>query len=322
MREVTASLCIGLLLDYWIGDPEWLWHPVRGIGWLIGRLEQGLRYIFPRTSGGELTAGVLLAVLVSVLTAGVSAGILWLAGLLHPLARFVLMCLMCGQLLAAKSLRTESMKVYEALKKDDLPGARYAVSRIVGRDTEELSPDGVTKAAVETVAENCSDGVVAPMFWMLLFGPVGGFFYKAVNTMDSMVGYQNERYRYFGRAAARLDDLVNWIPARLTGALFVAAAWLLPGYDGCGAFRIWRRDRRKHKSPNSAQSEAACAGALGIQLAGDASYFGVVHKKPFIGDALRAVEPEDIVRANRLMYAATILAAGVWILAAAAWMRI
>ncbi|MDO5406948.1 MAG: adenosylcobinamide-phosphate synthase CbiB [Eubacteriales bacterium] len=308
MKEYAAAACIGFILDFIIGDPEGWWHPVRGIGWLIGRLEPVLRRWFPGTREGELAAGGVLVLLVTGITTGAAAALILAAGLLHPWVRFGLMSVMCGQILAARSLKTESMKVYRVLKTGDLEAARRAVSMIVGRDTKALTAAGVTKAAVETVAENASDGVVAPLVWMLIAGPAGGFFYKAVNTMDSMVGYRNEQYLYFGRAAARLDDLVNWLPARITGLLFVAAAWLLPGFDGQGAWRIWRRDHRCHKSPNSAHGEAACAGALKVQLAGDAYYFGVLHRKPTIGDDIRPVEPEDIVRANRLMYLASVMA--------------
>ena len=200
------------------------------------------------------------------------------------------------------------MKVYEALKKDDLEGARYAVSMIVGRDTQVLDATGVAKAAVETVAENTSDGVIAPLIYLAIGGPILGFMYKAINTMDSMVGYKNDKYMYFGRCAAKLDDVVNYIPARISALLMIAASFL-PGkaYDGKGAWRIWRRDRRKHASPNSAQTEAVCAGSLGVQLAGDASYFGKIVKKPTIGDALRPVEYEDIKRANGLLYRTAIL---------------
>ena len=179
---------------------------------------------------------------------------------------------------------------------------------IVGRDTEHLTEEGVAKAAIETVAENTSDGVIAPMLYTALGGPVLGFLYKAVNTMDSMVGYKNDKYMYFGRCAAKLDDVVNYIPARISALLMIAVSFL-PGkaYDGKGAWRIWRRDRRKHASPNSAQTEAVCAGSLGVQLAGDASYFGKIVKKPTIGDAHRPVEYEDIKRANGLLYRTAIL---------------
>ena len=308
MREFAAAAGIGFLLDFIIGDPEGLWHPVRGIGWLIGRLETILRAWFPKSEKGELAAGGVLVVLVTGVTTAAAAVLLWAAAQVHPYVRFALMCLMCGQILAARSLKTESMQVYRARASGNLEEARHAVSMIVGRDTEKLSEEGVTKAAVETIAENASDGVIAPLVWMLILGPAGGFLYKAVNTMDSMVGYKNERYLYFGRAAALLDDLVNWIPARLTGLAFTAAAWLLCGFDGAGAYRIWRRDHSCHKSPNSAHAEAACAGALGVRLAGDAYYFGVLHKKPTIGDEIRPVEAEVIVRANRLMYTASALA--------------
>ena len=247
--------------------------------------------------------------LVLIVTGGTTAGILAVAGWMHPALRFLILCVMSWQILAARSLKTESMKVLKALKEEDVEKAREAVSRIVGRDTRPLSEEGIIKAAVETVAENVSDGVIAPLFYLLFLGPVGGWMYKAVNTMDSMVGYQNQRYQYLGKIPARLDDLVNLLPARLSAFLLIGAAWLLPGFDGQGAWRIWRRDRYCHKSPNSAHGEAACAGALGVQLAGPAWYFGVLTEKPVIGDAVRKVEKEDIVRVNRLMMASAWMAA-------------
>ncbi|MCD8083763.1 MAG: adenosylcobinamide-phosphate synthase CbiB [Clostridiales bacterium] len=311
-REFLAAAWIGACLDAVIGDPEGWWHPVRAIGWLISALEKELRRVFPCTPGGELAAGCVLAATVPACAVGASAVILLAAGRLHPYLRFACMCLMCGQLLAAKSLRTESMKVCRALEKDDVEGARRAVSRIVGRDTENLSEKGIIRAAVETVAENASDGVTAPLLWMLCFGPVGGFFYKAVNTMDSMVGYRNETYLYFGRAAARLDDVVNWIPARLTALAFVLAAFLISGCDGRRAWRIWRRDRRRHASPNSAQGESACEGAIGVRLAGTASFFGTLHEKPWIGDDVRPVTADDIRSANALMQTAYLLILLLW----------
>ena len=295
--EYAAAACIGFI----VGDPQGLWHPVCGIGSLISRMEKKLRKNTADTPQNLLLAGAALAVTIPCMTVVITAVLLLAAGFIHPYLRFVLMCVLDGWILAAR------MKVYRRLKEKDLNGARYAVSMIVGRDTERLTAEGVTRAAVETVAENASDGVIAPLLFLLFFGPVGGFFYKAVNTMDSMVGYKNEKYLYFGRAAAKLDDLVNYIPARLTGLAFAAAACLIPGMSGKNAFKIWRRDRRNHKSPNSAQSESACAGALGVQLAGDAWYFGELYHKPTIGDALRPIEPEDIPRANRLMYVASVL---------------
>ena len=305
--EYASAAWIGFLIDFIVGDPQGLWHPVCGIGSLISRMEKQLRKNVADTPQNLLLAGAALAVTIPCMTVVITAVLLLAAGFLHPYLRFALMCVLDGWILAARSLKTESMKVYRKLKEKDLNGARYAVSMIVGRDTERLTAEGVTRAAVETVAENASDGVIAPLLFLFFFGQVGGFFYKAVNTIDSMVGYKNEKYLYFGRAAAKLDDLVNYIPARLTGLAFAAAACLIPGMSGKNAFKIWRRDRRNHKSPNSAQSESACAGALGVQLAGDAWYFGELYHKPAIGDALHPIEPEDIPRANRLMYVASVL---------------
>ena len=210
--------------------------------------------------------------------------------------------IMTYQILAARCLQVESGKVWKQLKAGDLQAARTAVSMIVGRDTENLTEEGVAKAAIETVGENTSDGVIAPMLYTAFGGPVLGFLYKAINTMDSMVGYKNEKYLYFGRAAAKLDDVVNYLPSRISALLMIGTAFLSGGeYHGRQAWQIWRRDSRKHASPNSAQTESVCAGALGIQLAGDASYFGKVVKKPYIGDPVRPVEYEDIRRANHLM---------------------
>lgn len=227
-------------------------------------------------------------------------------GNIHPVLWFLLETFWCFQILAARCLSAESRKVYGKLKEGDLPGARKAVSMIVGRDTENLTEEGVTKAAVETVAENTSDGVTAPLFYLLIGGAPLGFLYKAVNTMDSMLGYKNDRYIRFGRLPAKMDDVFNYIPARVTALLMTAAAFLT-GLDGKNAWKIWRRDRRKHASPNAAQTESVCAGALGVQLAGDAVYFGKVYKKEFIGDARRGIEPEDILRTGRLMYATELL---------------
>lgn len=306
MGTLFAIPC-GYLLDQLMGDPHWMPHPVRMMGWMISRLETVLRRLFPGTDRGELLGGGVLAAAVPVISFAVSAALLWLAALIHPLLAVAVESWMCFQILAVKSLRTESMKVYDRLAAGDIPGARKAVSMIVGRDTEALDASGITKAAVETVAENAGDGIVAPLLFLALGGAPLGFFCKAVNTLDSMVGYQNDRYRYFGRVSARVDDAVNFIPARLCGLLMAAAAPLC-GLDGRGALRIFLRDRKQHASPNSAHPEAACAGALGVALAGNAVYGGVIHEKPVLGDDLRPVEPEDIVRANRLMGTAAFLA--------------
>lgn len=317
MKLYAAALAAGFLLDLIFGDPHCLPHPVRAVGRLILFLERLLRGIFPKTVRGELLGGAALAAVTVLAAGGASWGLLAAAGHFGETARFAMAAVMSYYLLAARSLRDESMKVYRSLKKGDIEEARRNVSMIVGRDTERLDGEGIAKATVETVAENTSDGVIAPVFYLLLGGPVLGWAYKAVNTMDSMVGYRNERYLYFGRAAARLDDLANLLPARLSALLMIASAFLL-GMDGRGAARIWLRDRHCHKSPNSAQTEAVCAGALGVRLAGDAWYFGTLLKKPFIGDETRAVEPGDIKRANRLMYASSVLAAaagiGFWML--------
>lgn len=247
--------------------------------------------------------GIILAVTVPVVSALVSALLLVVAYKLHPVCGVMIEAIMTYQILAAKCLKVESMKVYKSLKEEGLASARRAVSMIVGRDTQVLDETGVAKAAIETVAENTSDGVIAPMLYTALGGPVFGFVYKAINTMDSMVGYKNDRYLYFGRAAAKLDDAANYLPARISAFLMIGCAFIGgKEFDGRRAFRIYKRDNRKHASPNSAQTEAVCAGALGIQLAGDASYFGKVVKKPYIGDPARVVEFEDIRRVNKLMY--------------------
>ena len=267
-------------LDWLLGDPAWMPHPIRLMGWTISRLETGLRRLFPRTPGGELLAGGVLVLTMVLLFGGGSLLLLAALYALSPAAGTAAEVWLSYQLLAARCLRDESMAVYRALTGRSLMDGQRAVGRIVGRDTQCLDRDGVTRAAVETVAENTSDGVIAPLFWLALGGLPLGMVYKAVNTMDSMVGYRNERYLFFGRAAARTDDAANYLPARLSALLMCLAAALLPGFRGRDALRIWRRDRRKHKSPNSAQTEAACAGALGVQLAGDASYFGTLVRKP------------------------------------------
>ena len=256
------AMFLGFVLDLLFGDPHWLPHPIRLIGNLIASLEKLNKKELSDTK--KFLRGFAMVVVVIAWTTGVAAVILEGAYWLHP---------------------------------------AIAVSMIVGRDTEQLDETGVAKAAIETVAENASDGVIAPMIYLAVGGPVLGFAYKAVNTMDSMVGYKNEKNLYFGRFAAKLDDVVNFIPSRVAALLMIVASFL-PGkrFSGTGAWKIWRRDSRKHASPNSAQTESACAGSLGIQLAGDASYFGKTVKKPTIGDALRPVKPEDIRYANVLLY--------------------
>lgn len=305
MEILCAAVC-GFLLDLLLGDPAWMPHPVVFMGRCISALERPLRRVFPQTPGGELAAGTVLAAVLPLGTLTLSALALYLCGLICPALRFGLEFVWCWQCLAVKGLKDESANVYRKLTSSTLEEARRAVSRIVGRDTESLTAEGVTKAAVETVAENFSDGVAAPLLYMFLGSAPLALCCKAVNTMDSMVGYKSERYLYFGQAAARLDDAVNYIPARLSALLLILAA-ALGGLDWKNAWKIWRRDRHNHPSPNSAQTEAAMAGALGVQMAGPASYFGKICDKPTIGDPLRPIEPEDILRANRLMEIASVL---------------
>ena len=297
----------GFVLDAIFGDPAWLPHPVVLMGKAITALEKRLRTQFPKTPQGELCGGAVLAAVLPVGTFLITALVCRLAAALHPLVGLAVQMFWCAQALAARGLAQESRNVYKELQKQDLPAARKAVARIVGRDTQNLTAEGVTKAAVETVAENASDGVIAPLLYMLLGGAPLALTYKAINTMDSMLGYKNEKYLYFGRCAAKLDDAANWLPSRLAALLWVAAA-ALTGNSARGAWRIWRRDRRRHASPNSAQTESACAGALGVQLAGPAYYFGEYYDKPTIGDPLREIEPRDILRTNRMMYAESLLA--------------
>ena len=301
-----AALGAGFILDLIIGDPRWLYHPVCLIGNLIAFLEKILRKIFPKTNKGELAAGIVEVILVCLFSGGIPYLILHFLYGVSVWAGLVLETFWCYQLLATRSLKDESMKVYDRLKNGTIEEARYAVSMIVGRDTKELTEEGVTKAAVETVAENSSDGVIAPMIYMALGGAPLMFLYKGINTMDSMLGYKNDRYLYFGRCAAKLDDVANYIPARISGWLMALAAFFC-GLDGKNAVRIYRRDRRNHASPNSAQTEAAMAGALDVQLAGNAYYFGKLYEKPTIGDPIRTVEIEDISRANRLLYGTAVL---------------
>ncbi len=311
------AVVLGFVLDLALGDPRWLPHPVVTMGRAISRAEGPLRRAFPQTPSGARRAGRVLAVALPVLFGLATWAILALFGAVHPALRFVGEAWISYQLLAACELQRQSMAVARAFSEGGLAAAREAVGRIVGRDTSVLDAAGVARAAVETVAENASDGVIAPLFYLMIGGAPLGMAYKAVNTLDSMVGYKNDRYLDFGRASAKLDDLLNWVPSRLA-ALFMVAVCPLVRLDARGAWRIWRRDRRRHASPNSAQTESACAGALGLRLAGPAVYFGKLVDKPTIGDASRAIEWADIARANRLMLAASVCALVVFAAARAA----
>lgn len=299
----------GFVLDLLIGDPHFIPHPVRLIGSLISfldkRLNSDVKYNSSENEANltKYKRGVLLVFTVIFATFAVSVIILVAAYSINLYAGVIVESVMTWQILATKCLRVESMRVYDALRTDGVEAGRRAVSMIVGRDTSVLDEAGVTRAAVETIAENTSDGVIAPMLYTAIGGPVLGFVYKAVNTMDSMLGYKNDKYMYFGRFAARLDDVVNFIPARISAYLMIGAAFIGGRqFDGKNAYRIFKRDRFNHASPNSAQTESVCAGALRVQLAGDAVYFGKLVKKKYIGDGLREIEYEDIKRANMLMY--------------------
>ena len=295
------ALTLGFGLDLLIGDPHGVIHPVVLIGKLISALEKLLRRLFPKTPKAERIAGGVLWLAVVSITAGLSWSLLKLGYWVSPWLGLALQTLMTAQILATKSLKTESMKVYTALKNGTLTCARQAVSMIVGRDVEHLDEAGVARAAVETVAENTSDGILAPLFYLAIGGPVLGFFYKAVNTMDSMLGYVEPPYRDFGYVSAKMDDVFNFLPARLSALLMLAAGTLL-GMDGKNGWKIFRRDRFNHASPNSAQTESVCAGLMGLRLGGDAWYHGQLHKKKFIGDDLRPIQAEDIPAACRLLY--------------------
>ncbi|MGM9659095.1 MAG: adenosylcobinamide-phosphate synthase CbiB [Faecousia sp.] len=300
MRSLCA-LILGFWLDLLVGDPHGIPHPVAYIGKLISATEKLARRLFPKTVRGENIAGGVIWVVVVLVSTGLPLLVLWLAYGVNRWLGLALETILCAQILATKSLRQESMKVYAALKTGDLDKARYAVSMIVGRDTARLDEAGVARAAVETVAENTSDGIIAPMLFLAIGGAPLGFFYKAVNTMDSMLGYVEMPYKNVGLVPAKMDDVFNYLPARISALLMLVAGDLL-GMDGENGWKIFKRDRYNHASPNSAQTESVCAGLMGLRLAGDAWYHGVLHKKKFIGDPIREIEPEDIPRACRLLY--------------------
>lgn len=307
MKWSLFALLIGFVIDLIVGDPHSIPHPVIGIGKLISGFEKVLRRLFPKTERGEKTAGGALWMLVVVISTAVPALLLWLCHWISPWLRLAVESIMCWQILATKSLRDESMKVYHALETGDLEKSRYAVSMIVGRDTAGLDDAGVTRAAVETVAENTSDGIVAPLLFAAIGGAPLGFFYKAVNTMDSMLGYVEPPYKNIGFVPAKMDDVMNFIPSRFSAMLILAAGRFLR-LDVRNGWKIFRRDRFNHASPNSAQTESVCAGLLGLRLAGDAWYHGVLHKKQFIGDPVREIEHRDIPRTCRLLYVTALLA--------------
>ena len=300
------ALFLGFGIDLMVGDPHSLPHPVVLIGKLISATEKAVRKLFPKTELGENLAGAVLWLVVVAISTAVPAVLLHLCYSLHTWLGLALESIMCWQILATKSLKDESMKVYHALQSGDMERSRYAVSMIVGRDTEKLDDKGVARAAVETVAENTSDGIVAPLIFLAIGGAPLGFFYKAVNTMDSMLGYVEMPYKNIGLVPAKMDDVMNFFPARLSALVMLAAGWFLK-LDVKNGWKIFRRDRFNHASPNSAQTESVCAGLLGLRLAGDAWYHGQLHKKKHIGDPLREIEYEDIPRSCRLLYVTAFL---------------
>lgn len=301
----TIALAAGIILDFIIGDPHSLPHPVRAIGSLISMLE-GRLYKEKADRKLQFFAGALLWMIVVTVTGAVTGFIMFLSYRISPYLYAVIETILTFYILAAGSLRDESMKVYKELEKGNIEGARYCLSMIVGRDTEKLGEAAVTRAAVETVAENTSDGVIAPLLYTAALGPAGGMVYKAVNTMDSMMGYRNDKYEYFGKFAARADDIANLIPSRISALFMIISSFFLgmflSVYSGIRALKIWWRDRYGHKSPNSAQTESACAGALGIRLGGSSTYGGKTVDKPFIGDDIRAIAAEDIKRSIKIMF--------------------
>lgn len=300
----TYAIIIGFIIDFFVGDPHAIPHPVVAIGKLISFLDRKLR--IGDSDKRDILRGVWTVLIVSAVSIAVPSLILWVMWKIHPVAYLAVNSIMCAQIVAARELVRECSAVEKALEKGDVEGARKAVSYVVGRDTEALDKEDICRAAVETIAENGSDGVIAPLFWMFLFGAVGGFFYKAVNTMDSMLGYKNEKYLYFGRAAAKTDDFVNFIPSRISALLMIASCPLCH-LDGKNAFRIFRRDRFKHKSPNAAQTESVFAGALNVCLNGPVFYGGILHEKEYLGDDTRPIAPADIRKSGHLMYTASFM---------------
>lgn len=294
-------------LDLIFGDPEKFPHPVRLMGKFIIFCETFIRSRLPKTSQWEKRGGLILAVVVMGVSFLAPLAIILTAYKINGALGILVHIILCYWLIAVKSMNKEASSVFDELKKDDLDAARQKLSRIVGRDTKNLDEKGIIKATVESVSENTCDGVVAPLFFMAIGGAPLGFLYKAVNTLDSMVGYKNEKYKDFGYFSAKIDDVLNFIPARITGLFYIFAAYCL-GYNGKGARKIFFRDRLKHASPNSAHGEAAAAGALNIALGGASYYGGVLVEKPVIGDDIKTPEPDDINKSIQMLYLASIWA--------------
>jgi adenosylcobinamide-phosphate synthase len=291
----SAALIIAFILDAIIGDPQWFPHIVRIFGKEINLLEKLLYRI-----NNKRFAGLILLMIMLIVNGGLTFLLLLFCYKISPWLYLLVESFLCWQCIALKSLKVESKQVYKALATKDLTEARFRLSRIVGRDTENLNTDGVTRAAVETVAENASDGVTAPLLYLFLFGGTGGVIYKTINTLDSMLGYKNEKYIDFGRASAKADDAINFLPSRLCALFMIFSAKILE-YDSKNAWMIYKRDRFNHSSPNSAQTESAAAGALRLRLGGGAFYGGVFYDKLFIGDDIKQIEIEDIISSHKLL---------------------
>lgn len=306
MKWSLFALIIGFAVDLMIGDPHWLIHPVVIMGKEISFFEKLFRKIFPETPFWERFDGLLILIIMSVQVFCIPFALLHICHNISPYFRLFAESIMCWQCLATKSLKDESMKVFYALKNGDTEKARSAVSMIVGRDTNNLDDKAITRAAVETVAENTSDGVIAPMLYLAIGGGPFGLLYKVINTMDSMLGYVEPPYKNIGMFPAKADDVASFIPSRIS-AIFMLIAGAILKKDVKNGFKIFLRDRYNHKSPNSAQTESVMAGLLGVRLAGDAYYHGVLHKKKYIGDELRPIEYDDIFSSCRILYVTSFL---------------
>ena len=310
---IVISALLGILLDFIFGDPYFLYHPITFIGNIISLSEKFFRRYFCKNSKEEFISGIIVAILIPVFCFVLSLFILIILCKINIYIGFILHTFWVYQILALRSLEKESKKVYTDLNNNDIQKARKSLSMIVGRETKNLNKQEIIKATVETIAENTSDGITAPFLFIIIGGAPLGFFYKAVNTLDSMIGYRNEKYEFFGKAAAKFDDILNFIPSRITGFLMCISSFLL-FYDYKNAFKIFFRDRKKHISPNSAQTESAASGALDISLGGTHVYFGIKVEKEIIGDNIKEAENNDILKMHKLMIVTSIIFFAVFIL--------
>lgn len=302
------AIVLGFIIDLLVGDPDGLPHPVMLTGKLVSWLENLFRKLFPKSAGGEIAAGGVMFLLIALLSFCIPFGLLWLCYRLTPILGVAVEAIMCWQILATRALRDGCMKVFRSLKRGNTAKARYYVSRIVSRDTEQLGEPGILRASVESVAKNTCNASAAPLICLVIGGAPLGWLYRAVNTMDSMVGCVDEPYKHFGLIPARADDVFNFIPSRIT-ALFMLLSGFILNFNVSNGWKIFKRDRYNHKSPNAGQTESVCAGLLGVQLGGNASYNGIVHMNKTIGDPIRQIELNDIKRSCSLLYNTAILSA-------------